>query len=249
SHGLEPVGIQCNISVNAKRGTLRGLHYQAPPAEEAKLVSCVRGRLFDVAVDLRPDSPAFRQWLGVELDAAEGLALYIPRGCAHGFLALADDTAVYYHMGAEDAPGLARGVRLNAPVFAIPWAFAPLHPLRRDFRASPHQRRRRRLPGFRAVTRVLVTGAGGYIGRQTLEPLARLGFEVHGLARRPLAETGVHWHALDMFDTAGLSAALETIRPTHLLHLAWTTEHGKFWTDPANEAWHATTLDLVDRFI
>ena len=132
SHGLEPVDIQCNISVNSKRGTLRGLHYQAPPAEEAKLVRCVRGRLFDVAVDLRPESPAFRQWLGVELGAEEGLALYIPRGCAHGFLTLADDTAVYYHMGSEYAPDLARGVRWNDPAFAIAWPFAPLHISERD---------------------------------------------------------------------------------------------------------------------
>jgi dTDP-4-dehydrorhamnose 3,5-epimerase len=132
AHGLEPVGIQCNISVNAKRGTLRGLHYQAPPAEEAKLVRCVRGRLFDVAVDLRPDSPAFRQWLGVELDAGEGQALYIPRGCAHGFLTLADDTALYYHMGTEYAPDLARGVRWNDPAFAIAWPFEPLHISARD---------------------------------------------------------------------------------------------------------------------
>jgi dTDP-4-dehydrorhamnose 3,5-epimerase len=132
AHGLEPVGIQCNISVNAKRGTLRGLHYQAAPAEEAKLVRCVRGRLFDVAVDLRPESPTFRQWLGVELDAEAGEALYIPRGCAHGFLTLADDTAVYYHMGTEYAPALARGVRWNDPAFAISWPFAPLHLSDRD---------------------------------------------------------------------------------------------------------------------
>ena len=132
AHGLEPVGIQCNISVNAKRGTLRGLHYQAPPAEEAKLVRCVRGRLFDVAVDLRPDSPAFRQWLGVELDAEEGQALYIPRGCAHGFLTLADDTALYYHMGTEYVPELARGVRWNDAAFSISWPFEPLHISARD---------------------------------------------------------------------------------------------------------------------
>ena len=98
------------------------------------------------------------------------------------------------------------------------------------------------------MTRVLVTGASGYIGRQTLAPLARLGFEVHGLARHPLDEPACTWHALDLFDTAALAAALAAIRPTHLLHLAWTTEHGKFWTDPANEAWRAATLDLVDRF-
>ncbi len=132
AHGLEPVGIQCNISVNPRRGTLRGLHYQAAPAEEAKLVRCVRGRLFDVAVDLRPDSPAFRQWLGVELDAEAGEALYIPRGCAHGFLTLADDTAVYYHMGSEYAPERARGVRWNDPAFAISWPFEPLHLSERD---------------------------------------------------------------------------------------------------------------------
>ncbi len=99
------------------------------------------------------------------------------------------------------------------------------------------------------MTRVLVTGASGYVGRQTLEPLARLGFEVHGLARRPLDEPACRWHALDLFDAEALAAALAAIRPSHLLHLAWTTEHGKFWTDPANEAWRAATLDLVDRFM
>ena len=99
------------------------------------------------------------------------------------------------------------------------------------------------------MTRVFVTGASGYVGRQTLAPLARLGFEVHGLARRPLDEPVCRWHALDLFDTEAFAAALAAIRPSHLLHLAWTTEHGKFWTDPANEAWRAATLDLVDRFI
>ncbi|HXE89140.1 MAG TPA: dTDP-4-dehydrorhamnose 3,5-epimerase [Hyphomicrobiaceae bacterium] len=132
ANGLEPVGIQCNISVNAKRGTLRGLHYQAAPAAEAKLVRCLRGRLFDVAVDLRPESPAFRRWLGVELDAAAGEALYIPRGCAHGFLTLADDSVVYYQMGAEYAPESACGVRWNDPAFGISWPFAPLHLSDRD---------------------------------------------------------------------------------------------------------------------
>src|SRR5215813_11735551 len=132
SHGLEPVDIQCNISVNSKRGTLRGLHFQAPPAEEAKLVRCVRGRLLDVAVDLRRDSPTFRQWVGVELDGERGNGLYIPRGCAHGFLTLVDDTVVDYHMGAAYVAELARGVRWNDPAFAIAWPFVPLHIGERD---------------------------------------------------------------------------------------------------------------------
>jgi dTDP-4-dehydrorhamnose 3,5-epimerase len=92
----------------------------------------VSGRLFDVAVDLRADSPAFRRWFGLELDTERGEALYIPRGCAHGFLTLADDTAVYYHMGAEYAPDLACGVRWNDPAFAVAWPFAPLHISPRD---------------------------------------------------------------------------------------------------------------------
>jgi nucleoside-diphosphate-sugar epimerase len=101
------------------------------------------------------------------------------------------------------------------------------------------------------VTRVLVTGAGGYVGRQTLAPLSRLGLEIHGLARHPpdLPDFFCRWHALDLLDPAAVAAAVDRIRPTHLLHLAWTTAHGQFWTDPANAAWHAATLALVDRFI
>src|SRR5262249_52673888 len=96
--------------------------------------------------------------------------------------------------------------------------------------------------------RVLVTGASGYVGRQTLAPRARLVFEVHGPARRPLAEPGCRWHALDLFDASALAAAIDSIRPSHLLHLAWATEHGRFWADPANDSWRAATLALVDRF-
>src|SRR5262245_3148558 len=118
--------------MNPRRGTLRGLHFQAPPAEEAKLVRCVRGRMFDVAVDLRRDSAAFRRWVGVELDGERGDALYVPKGCAHGFLTLADDTVVDYHMGAAYVAEQARGVRWNDPAFAIAWPFAPLHINERD---------------------------------------------------------------------------------------------------------------------
>lgn len=131
-NGLEPVGLQCSLSVNPKRGTLRGMHYQAAPGEEAKLVRCVHGRLFDVAIDLRPSSTTFKRWVGVELDAGRGDALYIPKGCAHGFLTLADDTVVYYQMGTPHAPDLARGVRWDDPLFAIRWPFPPLHIGERD---------------------------------------------------------------------------------------------------------------------
>lgn len=99
------------------------------------------------------------------------------------------------------------------------------------------------------MTRVLVTGAGGYVGCHSLAPLSRLGFEVHGLARRPPNLPDCRWTTADMLDPAAVAAAIGRLRPTHLLHLAWTTAHGQFWTDPANEAWRAATLDLVDRFV
>ena len=120
-HQLEPRLVQCSASFNRRRGTLRGLHYQAPPFAEVKLVRCTRGRLFDVAVDLRPDSATFRAWVGVELSPENGRALYIPRGLAHGFLTLCDDTEVAYQISAEYSPEHARGVRWDDPAFGIAW--------------------------------------------------------------------------------------------------------------------------------
>jgi len=98
------------------------------------------------------------------------------------------------------------------------------------------------------LKRVLVTGASGYVGRQTLAPLAALGFEVHGVARRPLDLPGCRWHAADMLDPVAASQLLEQVRPSHLLHLAWTTEHGRFWEDPTNAAWRDATLALLAGF-
>ncbi len=121
AHGLESRLAQCSVSFNHRRGTLRGLHYQAPPSAEVKLVRCTRGALYDVALDLRPGSPGFRRWLGVELSEANGRALYIPRGFAHGFLTLADATEVAYQMSTAYAPEAARGVRWDDPFFAISW--------------------------------------------------------------------------------------------------------------------------------
>jgi dTDP-4-dehydrorhamnose 3,5-epimerase len=119
--GLEPVGVQCNASFNAARDTLRGLHLQAPPYGEAKLVRCVRGAIWDVGVDVRPDSDSYLSWHGVELTADNRRALYLPAGCAHGFQTLVDGCEVQYMMGHAYVPDAARGVRWDDPVFAIQW--------------------------------------------------------------------------------------------------------------------------------
>lgn len=120
-HGLTCGLVQSSISFNSARGTLRGLHYQSAPHQEAKLVRCTSGTIFDVAVDLRPDSPTFRGWFGVELSADNRLALYVPEGCAHGFLTLTDDSEVMYLISEFYAPDAARGVRFDDPAFRIRW--------------------------------------------------------------------------------------------------------------------------------
>jgi len=120
-HGISSQLLQCSISFNRTRGTLRGLHYQAAPYEEGKLVRCTSGAIFDVALDLRPDSPTFKAWVGVELSADNRLALFIPEGCAHGFLTLADAAEVHYQMTAYYVPEAGRGVRWDDPAFGIAW--------------------------------------------------------------------------------------------------------------------------------
>jgi len=125
AHGLNPEVVQANASFNRAAGTLRGMHYQAEPHGESKLVRCVGGSLFDVAVDLRPDSPTYRRWHGVELSAGNRRALYIPAGLAHGFQTLEDDTEVHYLMGNPYVPEAGRGVRWDAPAFAIEWPAEP----------------------------------------------------------------------------------------------------------------------------
>ncbi len=123
--GLDPTVIQCNASFNAREGTLRGMHYQSEPHGEPKLVRCSRGAIFDVAVDLRPDSPTFRAWHGVELSAESGRAFYIPAGLAHGFQTLTENSEVLYQMGHRYVPEAARGVRWDDPAFGIEWPDAP----------------------------------------------------------------------------------------------------------------------------
>ncbi len=119
--GLDPAVVQCNISVNHERGTVRGMHWQAAPYEEVRLVRCTAGAIHDVILDLRPDSPSFKRHLAVELDARNRLSLYIPAGLAHGFQTLADGAEVFYQMSEFYYPDHARGVRWNDPAFAITW--------------------------------------------------------------------------------------------------------------------------------
>ena len=120
-HGLDPRLVQCNISLNSRKGTLRGLHYQAAPHAETKLVRCTQGAIYDVVVDLRPQSRTFKDWIGVTLTAANRHMLYIPEGCAHGFLTLEDESEVFYQMSEFYNPDSARGVRWNDPAFEITW--------------------------------------------------------------------------------------------------------------------------------
>ncbi len=119
--GLDARLMQCSISFNPSKGTLRGMHYQAPPLAEAKLVRCTRGAIFDVVVDLRLDSPTYKQWFAAHLSAENYRALYIPQGLAHGFQTLADATEVAYQMSEYFHADSARGVRWDDPAFGIQW--------------------------------------------------------------------------------------------------------------------------------
>jgi len=121
AHGLEHAFVENNISFSKSRGTLRGIHYQAAPYGQAKLVRCTRGAIFDVAVDLRPDSPTFKQWIGVELSEENRLMFYLPGDFAHGFQTLVDDTEVFYMVSTPYVPESSRGFRWNDPAFGIEW--------------------------------------------------------------------------------------------------------------------------------
>jgi dTDP-4-dehydrorhamnose 3,5-epimerase len=125
AHGLGPELRQCSVSYNARKGTLRGMHYQSAPHEEHKLVRCTAGAIFDVIVDIRPASPTYRRWFGAELTAANRRSLFIPPGFAHGFMSLTDDAEVYYMISVAHAPKFSRGLRWNDPAFAIEWPFPP----------------------------------------------------------------------------------------------------------------------------
>ena len=121
AHGLSPNMVQMNVGFSYKRGTLRGMHYQKVPWAEAKLVRCTMGAIYDVVVDLRPDSPSYKQWIGVELTCDNRRMLYVPEGFAHGYQALTDESEMYYQTTQFYAPEFASGVRYNDPTFQILW--------------------------------------------------------------------------------------------------------------------------------
>jgi dTDP-4-dehydrorhamnose 3,5-epimerase len=125
ARGLTARFVQCNTSFSQHAGTLRGLHYQAAPHGEVKLIQCTRGSVFDVIVDVRPDSPTYLKWFGVELSEDNKRLLYVPAGCAHGYQTLRDASEVLYPVSAPYTPSAERGVRWNDPTFAIAWPLAP----------------------------------------------------------------------------------------------------------------------------
>ena len=127
---------QCSLSYNRLAGTLRGMHYQAAPREEVKIVRCIRGGIYDVLLDLRPDSPTYTRWIARELTAENRLAFYVPKGVAHGFQTLTDDAEVLYFIGEQYDPALARGVRWDDPAFAIDWPL-PAGPMSDRDRSYP----------------------------------------------------------------------------------------------------------------
>jgi dTDP-4-dehydrorhamnose 3,5-epimerase len=120
-HGLNFSPVQANLGLSIQKGTVRGMHLQESPALEAKLVRCTRGAIFDVALDLRPESPTYNKWYGVKLSAENGRMLYVPEHCAHGYQTLEENTEMYYMASEFYTPNAARGVRFNDPAFNIQW--------------------------------------------------------------------------------------------------------------------------------
>lgn len=140
-HGLNPEVVQCNLSLSTEVGTLRGMHLQRPPHEEAKLVRCIRGALWDVVLDLRPGSPSYLHSYGVELTPDNRRALYIPEGCGHGFQTLVRNTEAFYLVSSAYAPGAGGGVRWNDPAFDLKWPDVAERVLSEQDRSWPDYRR------------------------------------------------------------------------------------------------------------
>jgi len=140
TRGLNSELVQCSTSFNRLKGTLRGMHFQAEPHGEEKIVRCTRGAIYDVIADLRRDSPSFRRWSGFELTADNRMMVYVPRGVAHGFLTTSDDTEVFYQMSEFHHPESARGVRWDDPSLAIRWPQVPPALISDSDRSLPYLR-------------------------------------------------------------------------------------------------------------
>lgn len=241
SRGLVAHWPQCNVSFNKAAGTLRGMHYQADPCPEVKLVRCTRGAAFDVIADVRPSSPTYGKWFAAELTADNRRALYVPAGFAHGFQTLCDDTELFYQMSERYFPELARGVRWDDAALGIDWPACPRRTL------SP---RDEALPALPPRPRLLVTGATGFVGMACLRQLAAAGLSVHAVARsrRGPLPGGVTFHAADLLDAEQTARLIDDVRPTHLLHLAWVATPGVYWTSPDNALWAEASAHLLRCF-
>ncbi len=136
-HGLDATVVQCNVSFNVKRGTVRGMHFQRPPHEEVKLVRCHRGSIYDVIVDMRPDSSTRFRWEGVELTAENRMVLYVPKGFAHGYQTLEDDTEVFYQVSEFYHPESESALLWNDPAIGIEWPLGDVVISDKDRRAAP----------------------------------------------------------------------------------------------------------------
>lgn len=121
AHGINSRLVECNISFNKKKHTIRGMHFQSAPYGQAKLVRCTQGAIYDAVIDLRPDSPTYKDWISAELTAENRLMLFVPEGCAHGFQTLADETEVFYQVSAHYMPASCGGVRWDDPAFKVEW--------------------------------------------------------------------------------------------------------------------------------
>ena len=245
-HGLIPAWSSATSRTTPVAGPCRGMHYQASPHEEAKLVRCTRGAIHDVIVDLRPDSPTYRDGRRSNLSAESRRMLYIPEGFAHGFQTLVDGSEVFYQMSEFFHTKSAMGVRHDDPCAGDRLALAAGERLREGQDLPPP----RPLVGDDPLMkRVLVTGATGFVGRHSPLALAARGFEVHATCLTGTPDTSATWHRVDLLDHAQVDRLLNEVRPTHLLHFAWYAVHGKYWTSTENLRWVESSLALLRSFV